>query len=34
MKLGRTDGAVRSKAQNLGVSLNPPNRSPYNRRTK
>jgi hypothetical protein len=34
MKLGRTEGAVRSKAQNLGVSLNPPNRSPSNRRKR
>ena len=34
MKLGRTEGAVRSKAQSLGVSLSPPNGSPYNRRKK
>ena len=34
MKLGRTETAVRSRAQSLGVSLNPPNRSPYNRRKK
>ncbi len=34
MKLGRTETAVRSRAQSLGVSLNPPNRSPYNRHKK
>jgi hypothetical protein len=34
MKLGRTEGSVRSQAQNLGVSLGPPKRSPYNRRKK
>jgi hypothetical protein len=34
MKLGRTEGAVRSTAPSLGVSLNPPNRSPYNFRKK
>ena len=32
MKLGRTEGAVRSKAQSLGVSLNPLIRSPYSGR--
>jgi hypothetical protein len=34
MKLGRAEDAVRSKAQSLGASLNPPNRSPYNRGKK
>jgi hypothetical protein len=29
MKLGRTEDAVRSKAQAEGISLSPPNRSPY-----
>ncbi len=32
LKLGRTPAAVRSKAADLGVSLKPVNRSPYNRR--
>lgn len=32
LKLGRTPGAVRSKAQREGISLSPANRSPYNRR--
>ena len=32
LKLGRTAGAVQSKASNLGVSLKPTNQSPYNRR--
>lgn len=32
LKLGRTDGAVRSKASQQGVSLKPTNQSPYNRR--
>jgi hypothetical protein len=32
LKLGRTEDAVRSKAQNLGISLKPTNQSPYNRR--
>jgi hypothetical protein len=31
LKLGRTEGGVRSKAQELGVSLKPTNQSPYNR---
>lgn len=31
LKLGRTEGAVRTKAQELGVSLKPSNQSPYNR---
>ncbi len=33
-KLGRTEGAVRSKASELGISLKPTNQSPYNRRKK
>lgn len=32
LKLGRTPGAVQSKAGDLGVSLKPTNQSPYNRR--
>jgi hypothetical protein len=32
LKLGRSEDAVRSKAQELGVSLKPANQSPYNRR--
>ena len=31
-KLDRTEDSVRSKAQQLGVSLKPTNQSPYNRR--
>jgi hypothetical protein len=31
LKLGRTSGAVQSKASNEGVSLKPTNQSPYNR---
>jgi hypothetical protein len=34
LKLGRTPGAVQSKAGELGVSLKPTNQSPYNRRKK
>ena len=34
MKLGRTEGSVRTKAQSLGVSLGPPNQSPYKRTKK
>jgi hypothetical protein len=34
LKLGRTAAAVQSKASEKGVSLNPPNQSPYNRRAK
>ena len=33
LKLGRTEGSVRSKASELGVSLKPTNQSPYNRRS-
>jgi len=34
LKLGRTDNAIRAKAQDLGVSLKPTNQSPYNRTKK
>ena len=34
LKLGRTPAAVYSKASETGVSLNPPNQKPYNRRKK
>ena len=30
-KLGRTEGAIRTKAADAGVSLKPTNQSPYNR---
>jgi len=33
-KIGRIPDAVRSQAQRSGISLNPPNRSPYNRKGK
>lgn len=33
LKLGRTEGGVRSQASNLGVILKPTNQSPYNRRS-
>jgi hypothetical protein len=32
LKLGRTEASVRGKARGEGISLMPPNRSPYNRR--
>lgn len=32
LKLGRSEDAIRSKASENGVSLQPPNQSPYNRR--
>lgn len=32
LKLGRTPAAVQSQAAKIGVSLAPPNQSPYNRR--
>ena len=32
LKLGRTEASVYSKAQELGLSLNPVNQAPYNRR--
>jgi hypothetical protein len=31
-KLGRTEGAVRNRASEMGVSLKPTNQRPYNRR--
>ncbi len=31
-ELGRTEDAIRNKAQEEGFSMNPPERSPYNRR--
>jgi hypothetical protein len=34
LKLGRSEDAVRGKAQELNVSLKPTNQSPYNRRKK
>jgi hypothetical protein len=34
LKLGRSEDAVRSKAQDLDVSLKPTNQSPYNRKAK
>jgi hypothetical protein len=32
LKLGRTEGAVRTHAASEGVSLKPTNQSPYNRK--
>lgn len=29
VRLGRSEDAIRSKAQSEGISLSPPNRSPY-----
>ena len=34
LKLGRTEGAVQSKASEQSISLKPTNQSPYNRRKK
>lgn len=34
LKLGRPESGVYTKASQVGISLNPPNRSPYNRRSK
>jgi hypothetical protein len=34
LKLGRTETAIRSKANREGISLKPTNQSPYNRRKK
>jgi len=34
LKLGRTPGAVQSKASELNISLKPTNQSPYDRRGK
>jgi len=33
LKLGRTESSVRSKARDEGISLMPPNRSPYGKRS-
>jgi hypothetical protein len=33
-KLGRTEDAVRAHASDIGLSLQPPNRSPYTRRKR
>ncbi len=32
LKLGRTPGAVQTKASNKGISLKPTNQSPYSRK--
>lgn len=32
LKIGRTPAAIATKASQEGISLAPPNRSPYNRR--
>jgi hypothetical protein len=32
LKLGRSEGAVRTKAQENGISLKPANQSPYSRK--
>ena len=34
LKLGRTEGSIRSKASEEDISLKPTNQSPYNRRKK
>jgi len=34
IKMKRSEDAIRSKASEQGVSLKPPNQSPYNRRNK
>ncbi len=34
IKLGRSEAAIRAKAQELNVSLRPTNQKPYNRRLK
>lgn len=34
LKMDRTEGAIRSRAQSEGISLKPTNQSPYNRRGK
>lgn len=34
LKLGRSEGAIYNKAQELGISLKPTNQRPYNRRKK
>jgi hypothetical protein len=32
LKLGRSEGSVRTKAQSSGISLKPSNQSPYSRK--
>ncbi len=34
LKMGRTPGAIQAKAQDLNITLMPPNQRPYNRRNK
>lgn len=34
LKMGRTPSAVQAKAQDLNISLMPPNQRPYNRKKK
>ena len=34
LKLGRTEGSVRNRASQSGISLKPTNQSPYNRRSQ
>jgi hypothetical protein len=34
LKLGRTEAAIRGKASSEGISLMPPNRSPYGRTSR
>jgi len=34
LHLGRTPEAIRTKASEKGISLKPPNQSPYNRRKR
>lgn len=34
LKLGRTPGAIRNKASQIGLTLKPTNQSPYNRNTR
>jgi len=34
VKLGRTEAAIRAKAQEIDLSLKPTNQSPYNRRSR
>jgi hypothetical protein len=34
LKMGRTPGAIQTKASERGISLKPTNQSPYNRKRK
>jgi len=34
LELGRTEGAIQAKADDLDISLKPTNQSPYNRQKK